>query len=173
RIEAVTGHGVEEYINSQLNKIRESEERVAVLQEEKKRLEKDLDEFRLKEKLGQIDNIIKHPVKMAGISVYKGEVDAGNMDELKTFGDELRNKTKDSVGVLISRMGDKAGVVCVVNDELLKSTKLNAGKIVGSLAKILGGGGGGKPHLATAGGKDVSKIPDALKDVEKTIQSYL
>lgn len=173
RIEAVTGYGVEEYINSQLNKIRESEERVAVLQEEKKRLEKDLNEFKLKEKLGQIDNIIKHPVKIAGISVYKGEVDAGNMDELKTFGDELRNKTKDSVGVLISRMGDKAGVVCVVNDELLKSTKLNAGKIVGSLAKILGGGGGGKPHLATAGGKDVSKIPDALKDVEKTIQSYL
>jgi alanyl-tRNA synthetase len=173
RIEAVTGYGVEEYINSQLNKIRESEERAAALQEEKKKLEKDLNEFKLKEKLGQIDNILKHPVKMSGISIYKGEVDAGNMDELKTFGDELRSKTKESVGVLISHMGDKAGIVCVVNDELLKSTNLNAGKIVGSLAKILGGGGGGKPHLATAGGKDVSKIPDALKEVEKTIQSLL
>ncbi len=173
RIEAVTGLGVEEYIASQLNKMRESEERIAVLQDEKKKLEKDFSEFKLKEKLGQVENILKNPGKLDNISIYKGEVDAGNMDELKSFGDELRNRTKESVGVLISRIEDKVGIVCVVNDELLKTTKLSAGKIVGSLAKILGGGGGGRPHLATAGGKDISKIPDALKEVEKIIQSFL
>ncbi len=173
RIEAVTGAGIEDYINSQLIKIRESEEKIASLQDEKRRLDKDLSEMKLKEKLGQIESIIKNPVKLDKISVYKGEVDAENMDELKSFGDELRNKTKESVGVLISRFEDKVGIVCIVNDELLKNTRLNAGKIVGSLAKIVGGGGGGKPHLATAGGKDISKIPDALKEVEKTIQSFL
>ncbi len=96
-----------------------------------------------------------------------------SMDELKSFGDELRNKTKESVGVIISRIEDKVGIVCVVNDELIKSTKLSAGKIVGSLAKIAGGGGGGKPHLATAGGRDISKIPEILKEVENTVQSFL
>ena len=173
RIEAVTGLGIEEYIDSQLNKIRESEERIAGLQDEKKRLEKDLSELKLKEKLGQIETILKNPVKVEKISIYKGEVNAENMDELKSFGDELRNKTKESVGVLISKIEDKVGIVCVVNDELLKSTKLSAGKIVGSLAKIVGGGGGGRPHLATAGGKDISGIQDALKAVEKTVQSFL
>ena len=173
RIEAVTGRGVEEYIETQLNKIKESEDRVALLLEEKKKLEKEFSELKLKEKLGRIDEILKNPVKLESISVYKGEVNADSMDELKSFGDELRNKTKESVGVLISRIEDKVGIVCVVNDELIKSTKLSAGKIVGSLAKIAGGGGGGKPHLATAGGRDVSKIPEVLKEVEKTVQSFL
>ena len=173
RIEAVTGRGVEEYIETQLNKIKESEDRAAFLLEEKKKLEKDFSELKLKEKLGRIDEILNKPIKLESISVYKGEVNADSMDELKSFGDELRNKTKESVGVLISRIEDKVGIVCVVNDELIKSTKLSAGKIVGSLAKIAGGGGGGKPHLATAGGRDVSKIAEVLKEVEKTVQSYL
>ncbi len=173
RIEAVTGLGVEEYINSQLNKIRESEERIASLQDEKKRLEKDLSELKLKKKLGQIENILANPVIIDDISIYKGEVNAESMDELKSFGDELRNKTRESVGVLISKIEDKLGIVCVVNDELLKNSRLSAGKIVGSLAKIAGGGGGGRPHLATAGGKDISKIPDVLKAVEKTVRELL
>ena len=154
-------------------KIRKSEERIAALQEEKRRLEKDLSELKLKEKLGQIENILKNPVKLDSIIIYKGEVNAESMNELKSFGDELRNRTKGSVGVLISRIEDKAAIVCVVNDELLKNTRLSAGKIVGSLAKILGGGGGGRPHLATAGGKDFSRIPDALREVEHTVQSFL
>ncbi len=173
RIEAVTGRGVEDYIETQLNKIKESEERAALLLEEKKKLEKDFSELKLKEKLGQVDDILKKPVPVANITVYKGEVNADSMDELKSFGDELRNKTKKSVGVIISRIEDKLGIVCVVNDDLLQGTKLNAGKIVGSLAKIAGGGGGGKPHLATAGGRDVSKIPEVLREVEKTVQSFL
>ncbi len=173
RIEAVTGRGVEEYIEMQLNKIKESEEHAALLLEEKKKLEKDFSEFKLKEKLDQVGVILKNPVNIGNISVYKGEVNAENMDELKSFGDELRNKTKESVGVLISRIEDKVGIVCVVNDELIKAKKLSAGKIVGSLAKIAGGGGGGKPHLATAGGRDISKIPVVLEEVEKTVQSFL
>lgn len=173
RIEAVTGLGVEQYIDSQLIKIRESEERIAALQDEKKKLEKDLSELKLKEKLGQVENILKNPVQLGKIKIYKGEVFAENMDELKLFGDELRNKTRESVGVLISKMEDKVGIVCTVSDDLLKNTKLNAGKIVGDLAKLVGGGGGGRPHLATAGGRDISKIPVALNEVEKIVGSFL
>ena len=53
------------------------------------------------------------------------------------------------------------------------SKKLSAGKIAGDVARILGGGGGGKPHLATAGGKDVSKISEALESLPQIIQKYL
>jgi alanyl-tRNA synthetase len=67
----------------------------------------------------------------------------------------------------------KAGIVAVISDDLIKEKKLNAGKIVGDLAKLLGGGGGGKPHLATAGGKDTAKIKDALNKVEEIITKYI
>ena len=143
---------------------------MAVLLEEKKKLEKDLSGLKLKEKLGQVENILKNPIAVGKITVYKGEVEVNNMDELKSFGDELRNNSKGSVGVLISRIEDKVGIVCIVTDDLLKNTNLSAGKIVGVLAKIVGGGGGGRAHLATAGGKDIDRIPETLAAVEKTVE---
>lgn len=89
------------------------------------------------------------------------------MDELKSMGDELRSKIKSGVGLLISHIEDKVSIVVVVSDDLIKDKKLSAGKIVGEVAKIVGGGGGGRPHLATAGGKDVAKIDEALAAFEK------
>jgi alanyl-tRNA synthetase len=56
---------------------------------------------------------------------------------------------------------------------MIKQKNLSAGKIVGELAKLVGGGGGGRPHLATAGGKDVSKIPSALSKVESIVSGLL
>jgi alanyl-tRNA synthetase len=55
----------------------------------------------------------------------------------------------------------------------MKNKNLAAGKIVGDIAKIVGGGGGGRPHLATAGGKDVTKINDALDQVEEIVKKYV
>jgi alanyl-tRNA synthetase len=67
----------------------------------------------------------------------------------------------------------KVGLCAVVSDDLVKEKKLSAGKIAGDVAKILGGGGGGKPHLATAGGKDVTKIDEALDALPGIIKKYL
>jgi len=171
RIEAVTGTGVENYLNNQINQVKLSEEKIAELIEEKKKLEKEISEFKLKDKLGQLDNVIAHPVEINSIKIYKAKVNADNMDELKSFGDELRNKIKNGIGVLITELDGKVGIVCVVSDELIKEKKLSAGKIVGDLAKIVGGGGGGRPHLATAGGKNISAIPTALEKIEEVILS--
>ena len=91
------------------------------------------------------------------------------MDELKSMGDELREKMKSGVGVLISELDGKVGIVAVVSDDLIKEKKALAGNIVKQVAAVVGGNGGGKPHLATAGGKDVSKINEALNSVEKII----
>ena len=173
RIEAVTGLGVENYIDSQINHIKQSEEKIAELIDEKKKLEKEISELKLQNKLGQLDSVISRPRDLNGIKIYKAEINAENMDELKSFGDELRNKSKGAVGVLISRIDNKAAIVCVVTDDLIKGKKLSAGKIVGELAKIVGGGGGGRQHLATAGGREVSKIPQALKSVEEVISKLI
>jgi alanyl-tRNA synthetase len=169
RIEAVTGLGVEKYIQNQLLELRNADKKIAQLNDEKKKIEKELAEFKLKEKLGGIDSIVSNPVEVQGINIFKGKVDVNNMDELKSMGDDLREKIKSGVGVLISEIDEKVGIVCVVTDEIIKAKDLQAGKIVGQLAKLVGGGGGGRPHLATAGGKDVSKIDEALSKVEEVL----
>ncbi|MGA8263234.1 MAG: DHHA1 domain-containing protein, partial [Ignavibacteriaceae bacterium] len=173
RIEAVTGSGVEQFIQHQIELLKQHDEKMAELLEEKRKLEKENAELKLQGKLGQIDSIVKNFTELNGIKVYKAKVDAENMDELKSFGDELRNKIKNGVGVLFSEIEGKAGIVCVVSDDIIKEKKLSAGKIVGELAKLVGGGGGGRPHLATAGGKDVDKFPSALMEVENTITKFL
>ncbi len=173
RIEAVTGFGVEKYISSQADKLKESDEKIASLIEEKKKLEKEISELRLHEKLGQLDSVISNNADIDGIKIYKAKVNTDNMDELKSFGDELRNKMKSGIGVMISELDGKVGIVCVVSDDLIKEKKLSAGKIVGDLAKLVGGGGGGRPHLATAGGKDIDKIVFTLENVESTVKKYL
>jgi alanyl-tRNA synthetase len=173
RIEAVTGAGVEQYINSQLLSIKTSEEKFAELAESKRKLEKEIAELKMKGKLSQVDTALAKFTKVNGIKVYKSKVAADNMDELKSFGDELRNKIKDGVGVLAAKIEDKVGLVCIVSDSIIKEKNLSAGKIVGDLAKIVGGGGGGRPHLATAGGKDVEKINEALDQVEKTVEKWI
>lgn len=171
RIEAVTGAGVEKFIKEQETKIKHKDELYEKLLEEKKKLEKELSELKFKEKLNVIESITKNSSDVNGIKIYKGKVNAENMDELKLMGDELRNKIKTGIGLLISEIEGKVGIVCIVTDDLIKEKKISAGKIVSDVAKILGGGGGGRPHLATAGGKDVSKIDEALNSIEKIISS--
>ncbi|GAB4288787.1 MAG: alanine--tRNA ligase [Ignavibacteriaceae bacterium] len=173
RIEAVTGSAVEEFIYNQLSLIRQSDEKILQLNEEKKKLEKELSAVRMKNKLGDINKILSSPSIINGVNFYKLHTDVENMDELKALGDELRNRMKSGIGLLISSIEGKASIVCVVSDDLIKEKKLNAGKIVGKAAKLIGGGGGGKAHLATAGGKDVSAIPILLKQADQIIKEFI
>lgn len=173
RIEAVTGAGVEKYIHSQLEQLRTSEQKIEELFDVKKKLEKEIAELRMKEKLGQLDHILSLSSEEKGIKIFKGKVHADSMEELKSFGDEMRSKMGSGVGVLIAQIDDKAGIVAVVSDDLMKQKNLSAGKIVGELAKLVGGGGGGRSHLATAGGKDVQHIVMALTKVEKIVSKFL
>lgn len=173
RIEAVTGLGVEKYIETQNQKIKDTEVKLSQLADEKKRLEKELAVFQLQEKLGGIDSIVSNPEDVSGIAVFKGKVNAANMDELKSMADEFRNKIKSGVGMLVSEFDGKVGIVSVVTDDLIKDKKIMAGKIVGAAAKIVGGGGGGKPHMATAGGKDVTKIDELVSTFGKIIKEFV
>jgi alanyl-tRNA synthetase len=74
---------------------------------------------------------------------------------------------------LIAQVEDKVQMVCLVTDDLVKEKKILAGKIVGEIAKIVGGGGGGRPHMATAGGKNVDKIDEALDRFNNVVSNNL
>ncbi|MGQ9799594.1 MAG: alanine--tRNA ligase [Ignavibacterium sp.] len=173
RIEAVTGAGVEKYIYQQIEHLKQSEKKIEELLEAKKKLEKEIAELKMREKIEQLDYILSLYSEEKDVRIYKGKVHADNMDELKSLGDELRNRIKSGVGILISQIENKVGIVAVVSDDLIKSKNLSAGKIVGELAKLVGGGGGGRPHLATAGGKDITSIAKALAKVEEVVSHQI
>ena len=173
RIEAVTGKGAELYFAQKEDELKSAFDKIESLTDEKKKLEKKIAELEIRNKIGGLDEVLKNPSEVETVMIYKGEINAASMDELKSIADELREKIKTGIGVLISPIGEKVGIVAVVSDDLIKEKKLTAGKIVGQIAKIVGGGGGGKPHLATAGGKKIDKIPEALKGVEEIIKSSL
>ena len=87
RIEAITGAGVEKYIQSQTEEIKLSEQRIEGLLDVKKKLEKEIAELRIKDNLGQLDHILSLSSETKNVKIYKGKVHANSMDELKSFGD--------------------------------------------------------------------------------------
>ena len=136
-------------------------------------LRKEISSLRVEEAGDQIDLLVAEGVVINDIKIVSGRVNVINNDELKKVGDTLRMKLVSGVGVLGTILEDKVALVCVVTDNLIKEKKLNAGQIVGKVAKLVGGGGGGKPHLATAGGKDLSRLDDALKNVSEIVRELL
>ncbi|MBU2447020.1 MAG: alanine--tRNA ligase [Bacteroidetes bacterium] len=173
RIEAVTGEGVEMYISSQLETIDGLNKKFDDLINEKKNLEKEISRLKLIENFSKLESLIINKKEIDGFSLVSGIVSVDDIEQLKSLGDVIREKIKSGVGVLASSFDNKVTLVCVVTDDLIKEKKLNAGKIVGELAKLVGGSGGGRPHLATAGGKDVNGIKTAFEQLEIIVKSQL
>jgi len=151
----------------------EIESLVLEIGEEKRKLEKDLSRQRLQSLSGFIETLIQKATLVDGLKVVAAKIQVGSLDELKTAGDTLRSRLGSGVGVLASVLEDKVSFVCVVTDDLVASRRVEAGRVVGAVAKLVGGGGGGKAHLATAGGKDIGKLDDALRATESIVRSLL
>jgi alanyl-tRNA synthetase len=149
------------------------EDMILQIAEGKKSLEKNKAKLRLKSLAGSMDELIASSVMIENIKVVAAKVSASSIDELKNLGDSLRAKLGTGVGLLACIIEDKVQFVCVVTDDLVAAKRIEAGKVVGAIAKLVGGGGGGRPHMATAGGKDVSKFDDALAQTESVIKSLL
>ena len=80
-------------------------------------------ELKLQDKLAQLEHVLALSSDVKGIKIYKGTVLAESMDELKSFGDEMREKIKSGVCVLIAQIDNKVGIVAVVSDDLIKNKK--------------------------------------------------
>ena len=170
RIEAVAGRSIPHYFKMLSEKQRSQDADIARLNERIRDLEKQLAQMRTAELAGGIPAIVESSVHVDGIRVATGQVDVADLDQLKDLGDELRSAlNRSGIGLLATVMDDKVQLVCVVTDDL-KGTK-PAGKLVGLAAQTIGGGGGGKPHMATAGGKDIHKLPELLKNFPNIVSS--
>ncbi len=146
------------------------EDYILMLAERKKAFEKELAKYVLQSASSDMDALIVNAAALDGFKLVSSRVTASDMEMLKSVGDSLRSKLGSGVGLLASVIDGKVALVCVVTDDLIKTRHLQAGKIVGAVAKIVGGGGGGKPHLATAGGKDLSKLDEALRGTAAIVE---
>lgn len=161
RLEAIAGRSIPNHFRTLADKQRETSNEAAKLHERIKQLEKELSALKTGELKTLIPGIVEKAVVQDGIRIAAARVDVSDMDQLKDLGDELRSSLKTGgIGLLVTVIDDKVQLVCVVTDDLTKTKP--AGKLVGLVAKEVGGGGGGKPHLATAGGKDVTKLDAAV-----------
>ena len=179
RIVAVTGQEAVKFMQNQTDIIHELQaqfnsspedlpERVRQLIQQKKELEKALKkDFRPVSV--DMKSIVEKSEKIGDVTFVRKQVDASSVDELKSIGDSLLSVLKSGVGVLGMTGSEKPTAVIVVTSDLIKKG-IKAGDLSRLIGAVMGGGGGGKPHLATAGGKDNSKLKDAIDESYKIVQ---
>ena len=100
-------------------------------------------------------------VEVNGVKVLPMAVQGVDPNALRTLGDDYKSKLGNAVIIMASDLGDKVSLIVMASDEAV-SAGIHAGNIIKTIAPIVGGGGGGRPNMAQAGGKDASKINDAL-----------
>ncbi len=146
-------------------------ERVQALLENERTLRKEIDRLRQGQLASRLESI--QPDELAGTAFVALDLSPAMGKELKTAADTVRARLGDEgVAVLAGSDGEKVGLVVTVGPALAPK-RLKAGDIVRELAPIVGGGGGGRPDLAQAGGRDASKLPDLLKAAPGVVRALL
>ena len=136
--------------------------KLASQEDELKRLRRELDEARMKTAAGALDEALSRAVDVKGVKLVTLRADSLERGQLRTLVDNLKQKVGEGVVLLASAQPEgKVALIAGVTPGLLK--RIQAGKLVGSVAKIVGGSGGGKPDIAEAGGKDQTQINAALQ----------
>jgi alanyl-tRNA synthetase len=147
-------------------------QRLAAQEDELKKLRRELDEARMKSAASRVSGSTDQAVEVAGIKVLAQRVDALDRGQMRTLVDNLRNKLGSGVVVLGGAQEDgKVSLIVGVTKDLIG--KVQAGKIVGQIAKLVGGSGGGRPDMAEAGGKDASQLDAALKSTADVVKGLV
>ncbi|AHA30297.1 alanine--tRNA ligase [Exiguobacterium sp. MH3] len=181
RIEAVTGAGAYRVMNQHLEtleqaaavlktKTTEVPVRIEALQQQLRETERANES--LQAKLANIEAAsLKDDVeKINGVRVLAKRVDVSDMDALRGMMDELKSSLGSAIIVLGSAQGEKVNLVASVSKDLIDQG-YHAGKLIKEVATRCGGGGGGRPDMAQAGGKDASKLEEALAYASQYVQS--
>ena len=144
----------------------------AAQDEELKRLRRELEEMRMKSAAGGLDEAVSRAVEVKGVKVLTHRADNLERGQLRTLVDNLKGKLGEGVVVLGSAQPEgKVAMIAGVTPGLTK--RIQAGKLVGAVAKLVGGSGGGKPEIAEAGGKDQGQIDAALAAAAKIVGELL
>ncbi len=134
----------------------------AAQDDELKKLRREIEEMRMKSAAGGLDDAVSRAVEVKGVKVLTHRADELERGQLRTLVDNLKQKLGEGVVVLGSAQPEgRVAIIAGVTPGLVK--RIQAGKLVGAVAKIVGGSGGGKPEIAEAGGKDQTQIDAALK----------
>lgn len=180
RIEAITGYSVynfivekQELIENVSSTLKTSQDnlqkRASDLMAENKNLQKKIKEVQSAGAKTDIDSVIKSAKKINDVNLVISSFEDMEDDILRDFAQNIIDKVENSVVVFsnVNTENQKLTFLCMVAKNLIP--KYNAGKIVKEVAMVTGGNGGGKPNMAMAGGKDVSKIQEALSKAEEVL----
>ncbi len=181
RIEAVTGYSALSYINDREALLRETAEGLgsspaeapaaaARLAESLKSAEHQIEDLKRKSAGNLAEEMLAQAVKAGDVNFIAAEVEGGDAEMMSSLADNLAGRLESSVIVLGSPSGGKAVFVCKVSRDLVKKG-FHAGNIIREVAKVAGGGGGGRPDFAQAGGRDASKLGAALDKAKELIEA--
>ncbi len=183
RITAVTGQGAFAWLHEQEDRLAEVchalkatpdtlEARVEALQNQIRDLKSELAQARSLTRRGGLDELLAAIEEVDGAPVLAAEVEGADMNALREACDALKQKRDSLVAVLASRAGGKVSVAGMATADLV-GRGIHAGNLVCEVAKVLGGGGGGRPDMGQAGGKDADAVPDALAKVPDLVRGQL
>ncbi|HET9232888.1 MAG TPA: DHHA1 domain-containing protein, partial [Candidatus Eisenbacteria bacterium] len=185
RVEAVTGWNAvrhyreEDEVLSRIEasvragSINDLESRVHGVLEENDRLKKEVAQLRTAILSASSGDIMDRVETVDGVKFLAAEFPVSDAKALREAADRLRDRMKSGVGILAARAGDKAALLVFVTEDLVSERGLRADQLIKEVAKVVQGGGGGRPELATAGGKDLEKIPEALRHGRNVLESML
>ncbi|AMA72183.1 MULTISPECIES: alanine--tRNA ligase [Aneurinibacillus] len=183
RIEAVTGRMAYEYLNTQLQTLRmvadelkttivNVPQRIEALKAEMKNLERENESLRAKLSNLEAASLTEQVQEIKGIKVLAAKVNGVDMDNLRNMVDDLKQKLGSVVVVLGSVKDEKVNIVAGVTADLVKQG-IHAGKVVKEVAVRCGGGGGGRPDMAQAGGKNPAQLVEALAFVKQWVSEQI
>ena len=182
RVEALTGHAAAQYLNDKLGALQriveqlgaapeQALERVEALQDELSAVRRDNETLRRKLVKSDFDDLLTSGLEtLNGKEALLAQLNNTPMTAMRDMADWFRNRVERGVLVLASDNGGKPQIIVAVSDALVKEGT-RAGDLIKPIARVVGGGGGGRPQMAQAGGRDSSKIPGALQVARELIAS--
>jgi len=181
RIEALAGKKAYEYTKAEeeivegigeLLKVPRSEliNRLQKMVKENREMAKEMESLRSRAVTTSVQKLADKAKKVGKINLVSAKVEASNRSILRAFGDQLKDKLKSGIVILGAVIEGKVALLSVVTEDLVKKG-YHAGKIIGEVAKLVDGSGGGRPDMAQAGGKSVDKLDSALAKTEKIIKN--
>ena len=183
RIEALTSKGLLKYYDDMEKKLQEAaalvkatpnqlSDKIRHLQAENKELHSELESVKSKMAKEAMGDVSDQVTEVKGVKLIAAKVDDVDMNGLRDLGDQLKEKLGEGVIVLASAAGGKVSLVAMATDEAVKKGA-HAGNLIKGIAGLVGGGGGGRPNMAQAGGKNPDGIDAAITKVSEVLEGQL
>ena len=183
RIEAITGRNVRAYYQEMEEKLNMAAkvlkttpasllERAEHLMAEMKALQSENESLKSKAAKDALGNVMDQVVEVKGVKLLATKVSGVDMNGLRDLGDQLKAKLGEGVIVLISDVEGKVNMVAMATDAALKSGA-HAGNLIKGIAALVGGGGGGRPNMAQAGGKNPAGIDSAIAEASRVLEGQI